>query len=62
MLNPTNVYHSVEMFDLELMFGLVCKCSNFELNFYEQVVNEALFVREDINVGQIFPRNSKPSR
>jgi hypothetical protein len=36
------------------MFGLICKCSTFELNFYEQVVNEALLVRENINVGQIF--------
>jgi hypothetical protein len=51
MLNPTNVYHSVEMLHLELMFGLVCKCSTFELNFYEQVVNETLLVKEDINVG-----------
>jgi hypothetical protein len=56
MLNPTYVCHSVEMFHLELMFCLVCKCSTFELNFYEQVVNEVLLVREDIDVGYIFPR------
>jgi hypothetical protein len=56
MLNPTYVCHIVEMLHLELMLHLVCKCSTFELNFYEQVVNEALLVKEDIDVGWIFPR------
>jgi hypothetical protein len=51
MFNPTYVSHSVEMFHLELLFGLVLKCSTFKLNFYEHVVNEALHVREEINVG-----------
>ncbi len=54
MLNPTYVYYNVETLHLELMFCLVCKCSTFELKFYEQVVNEALLVREDIDVGWIF--------
>jgi len=51
MLNPTYVYHNVETLHLELMFGLVWKCSTFKLNFYEYMVNETLLVREDINVG-----------
>jgi hypothetical protein len=54
MLNPTYVYPSVETLHLELMFHLVCKCSTFELNFYEHVINEALLVRKDIDVGWIF--------
>jgi hypothetical protein len=39
------------MLHLELMLHLVCKCSTFELNFYEHAVNEALLVRKDIDVG-----------
>jgi hypothetical protein len=57
MFNPTYVYHSVEMLQLELMFSLVWKCSTFKLNFYEHVVNEALLVNEEINVAWIFPKN-----
>jgi hypothetical protein len=51
MLNPTYVCHNVETLHVELMFGLVWKCSTFKLNFYEYMVNETLLVREDINVG-----------
>jgi hypothetical protein len=39
------------------MLSLIWKCSTFKLIFYEQVVNEALLVKEEINVGWIFPRN-----
>jgi hypothetical protein len=52
----------VETFHLEVMFGLVWKCSTFKLNFYEHVVNETLLVKEEIDVGWIFPKKSKPSR
>jgi hypothetical protein len=47
----------VETLHLELMFNLVWKCSTFNLNFYEHVVNEVLLVKEEINVGWIFPIN-----
>jgi hypothetical protein len=57
MFNPTYVCHNVETLYLELMFSLIWKCSTFKLNFYEQMVNEALLVKEEINVGWIFPRN-----
>jgi hypothetical protein len=33
------------------MFVILWKCSTFELNFYEQMVNEVLLVKEDIDVG-----------
>jgi hypothetical protein len=36
------------------MLHLVCKCSTFEQNFYEHVVNQALLVRKDIDVDYIF--------
>jgi hypothetical protein len=54
MLNPTIVYHIVEMLHLELMFGLVCKCFTFEQNFYEQVVDEVLLVKEDTMLARFF--------
>jgi hypothetical protein len=39
------------------MFGPIWKCSTFKLNFSKQVVNEALLVREEIDVDWVFLGN-----
>jgi hypothetical protein len=39
------------------MFRPIWKRSTFKLNFSKQMVNEALLVREEINVGWVFLGN-----
>jgi hypothetical protein len=54
---PIELTHLFLRSSIQQMFVTVWKCSTFKLKFSKQVVNEALLVKEEIDVDWVFQKN-----